>query len=162
AQTVTEYLCSVGKELAEKQPGQAASDAIRYRALRRRLGWGMAAAACVAICSLVIYARNHPGKRFGNDVPENLPVEPQVKIHQGEEVGGLTPRPRPALPQTKPLAVGERLSTKAGERRRVTLADDSILFLNQNTEVSQTAARRLVLTKGEVYLEVAQGKETFV
>src|SRR6516225_1725865 len=167
AQTVTEYLCSVGKELAEKQPGQADGDANRYRALRRRLGWGMAAAACVAICGLVIYARNHPGKRFedrGSRIEDRgsktAILNPPSSVLDPQ--GGLTPRARPALPQAKPLAIGERLTTKAGERRRLTLTDGSILYLNQNTEAEQTAARRLVLTKGEVYLEVAPGKETFV
>jgi hypothetical protein len=154
AQTVTEYLCSVGKELAEKQSSKSGSDAHRYRALRRRLGWGMAAAACVAICGLVIYAHNRPGKRIVQDVPEKIQVEPHVKVHQGEDVGGLIPRSRPATPQTKSVAVGERLTTKAGERRRLTLADGSILYLNQNTEVTQVGSRKLELAKGEIYLEV--------
>src|SRR5262245_15111549 len=158
AQTVTEYLCSVGKELAEKQPGQAASDANRYRALRRRLGWGMAAAACVAICGLVIYARNHPGKRReerGSRIEDRgsktaiLNPPPSLLDPQG----GLTPRARPALPPAKPLAVGEQLTTKAGERRRLPLADGSILHLNQSAEAKQTARRRLCLTKCQAYLE---------
>ena len=118
AQAVTEYLCSVGKELAEKQPGKSGSDAHRYRALRRRLGWGMAAAACVAICGLVIYARNRPDKREIQNVAENLQVEPKIAVRDQEEPGGLTPRPRPAAPQAKTLAIGNRLATKAGERRR--------------------------------------------
>jgi ferric-dicitrate binding protein FerR (iron transport regulator) len=163
AQTVTEYLCSVGKELAEKKPGQAQSDAHRYRALRRRLGWGMAAAACVAICALVIYARNKPGKRLEPDSLAASRSEKPVREREAASgFGGLIPRQRPVAPQAKPLAIGERLTTKAGERRRLTLSDGSILYLNQDTEVTQTAARRLDLAKGEVYLEVAQGNGSFV
>src|SRR5215467_14583205 len=108
AQTVTEYLCSVGKELAEKQPSKSGSDAHRYRSLRRRLGWGMAAAACVAICGLVIYARNRPGKREIQNVVEKLQIEPKIALRDQEEPGGLKPRPRPAAPQAKTLAIGER------------------------------------------------------
>src|SRR6516225_3242741 len=111
AQTVTEYLCSVGKELAEKKPGQTTGDAHRYRGLRRRLGWGMAAAACIAICGLVLYARYHPGKRLEQNYSDNRQLETGVNNRQGDDVGGLIPRPNPALPQAKPLAVGERLIT---------------------------------------------------
>src|SRR5262249_1588384 len=54
----------------------------------------------------------------------------------------------------KPLEVGATLVTKAGERRRVSLADGSVLYVNQNSKVTYRANRKIDLDQGEVYLEV--------
>src|SRR5262249_41445635 len=45
--------------------------------------------------------------------------------------------------------------TKPGERRRVTLADGSVLYLNGDTSVKYLADRQVQLVRGELYVEVA-------
>src|SRR5277367_6305384 len=99
---------------------------LRLRTLRRRLGGAMGAAAAVAVIALVLHAGNRPTP----DVPparlttEGVPFVP-VAIGNQTWKNGMTARTRPAAPALKPLAVGAMLSTRAGERRRVTLADGS-------------------------------------
>ncbi len=67
----------------------------------------------------------------------------------------LTPRERPAAPAVAKLAVGESLRTAGGERKRVALPDGSVLYLNQKTEVKLDAERRVTLSSGNVFVEVA-------
>jgi hypothetical protein len=67
----------------------------------------------------------------------------------------LTPRERPAAPPPAKLAVGESLRTDPGVRKRVVLPDGSVLYLNQKTEIKLDAERRITLSSGEVFVEVA-------
>src|SRR5438309_9437161 len=69
----------------------------------------------------------------------------------------LTSRPRPAAAPVTALAVGEELRTEAGQRRRVRLPDGSILYVNHDTTLKLNAPRRLALTAGELFVEVAPG-----
>src|SRR5262245_60686845 len=167
AQSVTEYLCDVAKEEAAKRapaapaPQTSPAEDARLRRLRRRFGWGMAIAASIFLGVLFLYGRNR------TDAPQDPPVAkgpvpsagapPAVKAVY--EPIGQTAQSRPAADAPKPVAVGETLTTKLGERRRVPLADGSVLYLNQNTSVTQIAARKLELTKGEVYVEVTPRPE---
>jgi ferric-dicitrate binding protein FerR (iron transport regulator)/tetratricopeptide (TPR) repeat protein len=67
----------------------------------------------------------------------------------------LTPRPRPPAPAPETVAPGATVRTGAGERRRVTLPDDSVLYLNENTTARVLADRHVALARGEVFVEVA-------
>ena len=69
--------------------------------------------------------------------------------------GELTPRPRPEPPPAAKLAVGDFIETRAGQKRRFTLPDGSILFVNQNTKARLEAERTVRLTTGTVFVEVA-------
>src|SRR5439155_15223308 len=71
----------------------------------------------------------------------------------------LIPKPRPASAKPQALAVGDTLITKQGERRRVVLADGSILFVNENAALSYPMPRQLHLERGDIYLEVAPKNE---
>lgn len=71
----------------------------------------------------------------------------------------LTIQPRVASPAVPQIEPGSSLQTEAGERRRVTLRDGSVLFLNENTLVKVKANRRLTLSRGEVYIEVASRRD---
>jgi len=159
AQSLQDYLCGMAAELAEKRalPPQPNADQVKYRRLRRRLGWAMAAAACVAILALVLYAENRQRGPFEYPIiAGDKSVGSGPALYSGGKAGtGLTPRARPAEKPARPVAVGTTVTTKAGERRRVTLDDGSILYLNQNSEATLTASRRLLLSKGEMYLEVS-------
>src|SRR5262249_54336296 len=50
---------------------------------------------------------------------------------------------------------GQVLATRAGERRRVSLPDASVLSLNQNTSLHYDALRHLTLKAGEIFVEIA-------
>ena len=85
-----------------------------------------------------------------------LPTGSEYALHQiGYE--GLTARPRPEASgeAPKPATIGETLKTAAGQRRRATLGDGSVLYLNENTEVKVETQRRVALLSGELYVEVA-------
>lgn len=145
----------------EKYPAPPPADLQR---LRRRLGWAMALAASVAVAFLVHYAGRPSPRPALLPLPEpqaagkkEAPAAPPARLvaNWRDDVFGLTPRQRPAEVKTPPAAVGSTLTTPPGERRRFALDDGTIVYLNQDTEVQVTASRRLELTRGEIYLEVA-------
>ena len=65
------------------------------------------------------------------------------------------------------VAVGQQIETAARERRRVTLPDGSVLYVNERTRVTVATPRRLEVEQGEVFVEVVpqfdeqQQKERF-
>src|SRR5207247_2347084 len=80
-------------------------------------------------------------------------AEPAPAPRPGPE--HLTPRPKTPAREPDRLAVGQSVRTEAGQRRRVALADGSFLFLNEKTQVTLTAERRVRLDAGSVYVEVS-------
>ncbi len=65
------------------------------------------------------------------------------------------PGPRPDATPAKALEVGDVIQTAAGERRRATLPDGSVLYVNQNTKVRLAEDRKVQLDMGEVFVEVS-------
>ncbi len=185
AAQLEEEMADLAQQLAA---ARTAASPARLRLIRRRLGWGMALAGAAAVAFLIGYAialRPSPlsldaayaaALPRGDDGPaeHDLPsswrvapiqppeAPPPVRRWTGDSSQGLTARPRPTPPDSKPSAIGARLSTGPGQRRRVLLPDGSVLFLNQQAAVILAAERRLELSAGEVYLEVAPGSEPFV
>jgi ferric-dicitrate binding protein FerR (iron transport regulator) len=130
---------------------------------RRRLPWLFAAAAVVAG---IAFGLKFWPKQGG---PQPGPIVQNNDQPRYDELDYMTPRPRGQAPAAVPLVFSSSVETKAGERRRVTLPDGSVLSMNENTKVTLSADRQLRVEIGEVYLEVAPrtltGKaraETFV
>src|SRR5262249_30209724 len=67
----------------------------------------------------------------------------------------LTTRPRPDTPSVKPAAVGEEVRTGATQRRRLLLADGSVVYVNAGSEVKVAGERRLRVSGGAVFVDVA-------
>jgi len=95
--------------------------------------------------------------------PSDMPwrrIEPEHVVQGDEDSGqllgstGLTARARQEASAPAVLDVGESLSTGGGERRRVKLADGSIVYVNEMTSITLTKRRRLTLDSGEVFVEV--------
>src|SRR5581483_10883777 len=164
-QLIEQELCVAAREFAVVRPQTLPMPAAapRTRTVQRRFGWAMGLAACVAVGFLIYYAQQKPREPLAGPGPSVKPATPQGPLAvpvtpmpwNGDATEGMKPRGRAAVPQAAPLAVGETLSTRPGERRRVILSDGSVLYMNQNTEVKHPASRRLVLSKGEVYVEVS-------
>ncbi len=161
ARALTARLCAAARGATAPSSAPAPSSE-RWHGVRRRLGWAMALAASVAVAALIVYASHRRAGIPENDGAQHDDSDGQPTVqHAAFPVGpGLTPRPRPAAPPVHPVAVGESLTTRAGERRRVALADGSVLYLNQDTRVTQVAARQLTLDRGEIYVEVAPRERT--
>jgi ferric-dicitrate binding protein FerR (iron transport regulator) len=70
----------------------------------------------------------------------------------------LVSRPKPADPAAKTLAVGDKVTTAAGERRRLILPDHSIVFLRERSSLTVRADDRITLSAGEAFFETASGK----
>jgi ferric-dicitrate binding protein FerR (iron transport regulator) len=85
-----------------------------------------------------------------NFVPSVQPLP-----RDGPESERLVARPRPDAPPVAKLSVGETVETKAGERRRLTLPDGTVVYLNENTKLTLKADRHATMSKGTVYLNVA-------
>jgi tetratricopeptide (TPR) repeat protein len=160
------------------------------RQLRQRLVWAMGAAAAVAGIALFLHAVQKPAALTEAVQRLEKHTEKLAKVPEDPEIGiapdvvgfehlptqgpserfnpaRLTAKRRPALPVTPPVAVGSAIATKGGERRRITLPDGSVLYLNQNTAVKLDAERHVTLAAGEVFVEVtpheqAGNRATFV
>src|SRR4051794_24582987 len=143
ARHLTARLCATAQELALERLRAAPPDDGALRRTRWKLAWSMAAAAAVAACALFVHALHKP---------VNLPGNIAIPTDAG-------PRPKPAqatryVAPTRAVpavAIGETLSTKEGERRRVALTDGSILYLNEKTKVQLDAERHVRLFAGQVF-----------
>jgi ferric-dicitrate binding protein FerR (iron transport regulator)/tetratricopeptide (TPR) repeat protein len=114
-----------------------------FLSVRQRLAWVAAVAALVAgiVWLHSIFWRTAPSSgqdELASPLPERLIA-----------------RPRTAPLRFAPLGVGKTVTTNPGERRRLALPDGSILLLNQASEVTLEADRRLSLQRGEIFVEVA-------
>lgn len=65
-----------------------------------------------------------------------------------------------AVPEAEHIRVGDAVQTVAQERRRVTLPDGSILYVNESTSVTVASERRVVVDRGEVFVEVQSRKNS--
>ena len=66
----------------------------------------------------------------------------------------MTAKPLPQAPAMTQVAVGDEISTGELERRRISLPEGSVLYVNSNTHVKIVNERRVEVTKGEVFIEV--------
>ncbi|HUT61467.1 MAG TPA: VIT domain-containing protein, partial [Phycisphaerae bacterium] len=67
----------------------------------------------------------------------------------------MVPRRRAEAGPIKPAAVGEVIRTQADQRRRVLLADGSVLYVNENTVARIDGRSAVSLDSGELFVEVA-------
>ncbi len=186
ARRVEELMCSTARERVAARAGASARvAAVRRRAMPwRRLTWSAVAATILVGVGFAV-GRNlgRPADGPGAAGTERALIEDgrtgdssdtfdaigrratraraaskdrSASALVGER--GLTPRRRPPAAETQLVSVGDSITTGPGERRRVTLPDGSIVFLNQNTHASLDADRQLSLESGEVYVEVSPRK----
>jgi ferric-dicitrate binding protein FerR (iron transport regulator) len=146
---IEDCLLATARELAQSRTGADPLEQAQLRHFRRRMSCVMGAAAAAACVALFLHAMQH---RPGASLASRHPV-PATFRFDGPE--GLTARSRPPAPAPQPLTVGELLHTQAGQRRRVALPDGSVLYVNENSAVKLDAERRLTLSSGEVFVEVA-------
>jgi hypothetical protein len=66
----------------------------------------------------------------------------------------MTAMAKPEIPPVVKVAVGDEISTGEFERRRVSLPDGSVLYVNSNAQVKIVSERRVEVAKGEVFVEV--------
>jgi hypothetical protein len=136
------------------------AEARQLERLRRRLGFAMTIGLGLAACILFALAANRPAP-VAQDAAKKQPVVDDSELDalhspwSGQPGLGTTARPRAAGPAPAVIEVGTELATKSSERRRVLLADGSVLFVNQDTHLRYVGARHLRLLRGEVYIEVA-------
>lgn len=75
-------------------------------------------------------------------------------VVQNPPMDALQPLARVQSPVSGRIDVGAIVETQVRERRRVTLPDGSVAFLNENTRVEVKSSRRLAVQTGEVFVEV--------
>jgi ferric-dicitrate binding protein FerR (iron transport regulator) len=157
-QTVQARMRAAAQTLAARAPAPAVPDHVQR--LRRRLGWAMAVAATVAAVALLWHAADRPERDAGKQIADEdesfkLPDAAKGPKWSGQQSEGLTAQPRAAVPEDVKVAIGSDLVTEPGQRRRVMLADGSVLYLNAGTRARYSAERTVELTQGEVYVEVS-------
>jgi ferric-dicitrate binding protein FerR (iron transport regulator) len=170
---------------------QRAKPAVLHAPVRRFfIRSGIAAAVLAIVCTVIFMVAQQKPRRPGqlailpwvtstlvtsdNPTPPAASNEISPFGHVGDN--GLVAWPHPPAPAAKPEPIGSTIQTKHGERRRVCLADGSVLYVNQDTRLAIDGERRVSLAKGEIFVEVsprhektadaqdahAAGKATFV
>jgi len=145
-------------------------------ATRRLIGWTVAAALLLGVGVLLGNALRDgeqgpageqsveaPKEPVPPHAPSPAPLPPDSRrllVHERESdrlaaATGLVARTRDQAPAAEPLAPGDSLETAPGQRRRATLPDGSVLYLNQNTAVVLDRSRHVTLERGEIYVEVS-------
>ncbi len=135
---------AVAERVADRLPRRPAG---RWKRLRRRarpFAFGAAVAAAVLGLAWLLGVHSNPP-------PVSAPPAPAAGA---EPIEGLTARRKEAPAAAPPLAIGQTLRTRAGERRRAALPDGSVVYVNQDTTVTLDRDRHLTLSAGEVFVEV--------
>jgi autotransporter-associated beta strand protein len=159
------YASAVKRAMLAAAAGRRAKANERTRAwpVGRVLSWSLAAAAMAALAVGLLMQSGAPKSTPAGNGGDGLAATSRPRsagatwpawLASGDGYG-LTPGAAVAAPVARPVDVGAVIETKAFERRRVTLPDGSVAFVNQNTKLTVDSARRLSLAKGEVFVEVA-------
>lgn len=161
AERVRLAIHAASDERVDFQQAQPASDA-------PPAAWKLVLAAAIAL-SVVVALFSIAGRQGGT--PLNTPN--QVAINEppprGSEVDVKQSQPPVALyvekmlkakdishtPVLAKLSLGDSLSTGPQERKRAALPDGSTVWLNENSQMRVAGPRRLSLTAGEAFFEVA-------
>jgi tetratricopeptide (TPR) repeat protein len=169
-QRLEAQLCATAVEAAQVRAVAGSTAPRRSLPVRWRLACVLGAAAALAALTTAWHfrdtnivpdePRDHSDEpRSHSDIDKGTKDVPERKPRHVAQVPispeWLTARPRQPAPKAATLAVGQTARTGAGQRLRLALSDGSVLYLNQNTLVKLDAERRVELTKGEVFVEVA-------
>ncbi|MCA9012444.1 MAG: FecR domain-containing protein, partial [Planctomycetaceae bacterium] len=118
-------------------------------------------ASLLALISVVVLSSNVPVPRAisqndqRNKLQGTLLTDLQRRLALPRTVPyQMTAKQRPETPPVGKVAVGDEISTGERERRRVSLPDGSVLYVNSNAHVKIVTERRVEVTKGEVFVEV--------
>jgi ferric-dicitrate binding protein FerR (iron transport regulator)/tetratricopeptide (TPR) repeat protein len=141
---------AVAKQLANDPTPAPERPAMGWRRLFISPWFAGCAAALLLAIGLFVFRRD--GSTIIDEHPNSLATA------TSDSTVGLRARERKVLPQPLPAAIGDTIATLAGEKKRVTLPDGSLLYLNQNTKVTLPKDRHVKLESGEVYLEAIPAK----
>jgi tetratricopeptide (TPR) repeat protein len=130
--------------------GKRPAPARRLPQMPRRFLRLAAAAALLAAIGVGLYLTSPDSPGVGKPSVSGVNL-----LTEGGKAG-----PRPPVPPGEPLVPGQTVTTGAGERKRVVLPDNSVLYVNQNSVVYCDAARKITLTSGEVFVEVSPRSPT--
>ncbi|MEJ7591774.1 MAG: VIT domain-containing protein [Planctomycetaceae bacterium] len=119
-------------------------------------------ASLLALVSVIVLTPEAPSRSQISQLDQN--PKSAALVLQGDLKTGFSGRMAPRywmtakqLPDAVPVAkvsVGDDIATGDLERRRVTLPDGSVLYVNSGSQVKIATARRVEVTRGEVFVEV--------
>lgn len=141
-EAITNVVQAVTSNLAPRPT--PATKPSRWRKLFTPVPAGIAAAVIVGI-AIFTYKGDQPKTITSNDI--------RVAANDSRPTIGLMPQTKPSEVKSQVATVGDDITTKAGEKRRLVLPDGSILYVNQLTNAKLVADRHLKLSTGEVFVE---------
>jgi ferric-dicitrate binding protein FerR (iron transport regulator) len=126
---------------------------------RRRGSWVWAraygiAAALVGV-ALLYHLLNYEPSNRPRRKPRDADSGSKATRNAQGDTPGLIPQPRRDAPPVRRVRVGEEVRTAAKQRLRLGLPDGSVLYVNANTDLRVSGVRRVRLSRGEVFVEVA-------
>ena len=113
--------------------------------------------ACVMLAvGLFVAAPDSEKRQTAEEPPERQNAESVALVADSANAFSATSaRVRPEFRTAGPVEPGTTIQTGARERRRLTLADGSILYVNENASLVVQSERKIRVRAGEVFLEVA-------
>ena len=141
------------------EPPRPVSDRISIRPVASN-GSSSGHAAMIVACAALLVVAGITLYQVGN-TSRPLTAQRQAAKPHAANLASVNRRVSMVAPESlNVVQVGDRLVTGAKEKRRVNLPDGSILSMNELTQVTVAAARRVKLLSGEVYVEVVPRKAT--
>ncbi len=113
--------------------------------------------ACVMLAVGLFIAAPGPEKRQTADQPQEPKAAESVALvaDSADAFSGTSAGVRPEFQTTGSVEPGTTIQTGARERQRLTLADGSILYVNENASLVVETDRKIRVRAGEVFVEVA-------
>ena len=156
---------AAGKRAAGPQkPRRSAS--VLVLPVRRALGWSAAAALVLMGLGFLI---SNALRQAPRDVRDRIATSGNLSgvTNRGAAATfdfaggkGLVARPRAKARPAKPLVTGTWVEMRPGERRRFTLPEGSVVYVNEGTRLKVENERRVRLERGELFVEVAPRKSS--
>ena len=148
------------RSMAQDQAFRQTEEARMSRIRTRMAAFMAVVAACTAIALFAYAQRTGPVRR---GVPPIVPAEHQAnEVRKRDSAAGMTAQPAPVAAPLRKLEVGGSLATAAHEIQRVMLPDGSRIAMNVQSSIRLEANRRIVLERGEIFVEVEPAAERFL
>ena len=160
AAQVERMMLQAAAQRAERTPSSAPTGHGQIQLPMRWLSAMAGAAAAIILClsAYLIWQPQQPAKPIdaGGDWIASLSPAQRLPLQDSPGISDkITPRKKEPAKPAEAIAVGAAVQTGKGERKRLAMPDGSILYVNQNTNLTVSAERRIELASGQVYVEVS-------
>jgi hypothetical protein len=156
---LTEKLCAKARDLAAERAAAPDAPVTVFRSSTIAhgpwwMGWAVVLGTAASVVAIVYYAATR------EPIDLSAHKEPHLRAQRPSPLPeSVVQPPKPAPVAQNVLPRSGKVITGPGERRRITLEDGSVLFLNQDSMVEYIGPRQVRIEHGEVYVEAAPARK---